>query len=209
VDGIHDLGGVQGFGPVEHSPSEPVFSDEWERRAVRVMLAVNFAAGTSASAFRHSIERMDPSHYLASSYYEHWLTGVSTLAVEAGLTSATELSERAGARFPLSNPVRGRPPEDWDEDRTQPAFAAGDRVRARDLHPFGHTRAPRFVQGRVGVITRVDGSFPLPDVEAHGRAVLDPTYSVCFTAGELWGEGASDDAFVHVDLWERYLEPAG
>lgn len=208
MDGIHDLGGVQGFGPVEHAPFEPVFTDDWERRAVRVMLAVNLAVGASGPAFRHSIERMAPEHYLTSSYYEHWLTGVSTLAVEAGLTSATELSARAGGRFPLSSPVRGRPPAEWDAPRTQPAFAVGDQVRVRDLHPFGHTRAPRFVQGRRGVVTRIDGLFPLPDLELHGRKVLDPTYSVRFTARELWGDGASDDSFVHVDLWERYLRRA-
>lgn len=206
MDGIHDLGGVQGFGPVEHSASEPVFADDWERRAVRVMLAVNFAVGASGPSFRHSIERMDPVHYLTSSYYEHWLTGVSTLAVEAGLTSAGELSDRAGGSFPLSRPVRAQTSGGPHEARAEPSFAVGDRVRVRELHPFGHTRAPRYVQGKRGVVTRLDGASNFPDLELYGDRMLDPTYSVSFTALELWGDGAADDSFVHVDLWERYLE---
>jgi nitrile hydratase len=63
------------------------------------------------------------------------------------------------------------------------------------------------VQGKCGVVTRVDGAFNFPDVEAHGGGrVLDPAYSVGFTARELWGDGATDDSVVHVDLSERYLE---
>ena len=207
MDGIHDLGGVQGFGAVEHSPSEPAFAEEWERRAMQVMFAVSIALRTSGPEFRHSIERMDPTHYLASSYYEHWLTGVSSLAVEAGLTSPHELTERAGGAFPLSRPNRGAAPPGPHPDRTNPQFKVGDRVRVRSLHPLGHTRAPRYVQGKRGTVTRVDGAFNFPDLEAHGGGkVLDPAYSVAFSAGELWGDGATDDSTVHVDLSERYLE---
>lgn len=207
MDGVHDLGGAHGFGTVVHSPSEPVFAAEWERRAVRLMLAVNIAVGAGGPRFRHSIERMDPAHYLTSSYYEHWLTGVSTLAVEGGLTSPADLEARAGGSYPLSQPDRGTAPPGPHDDCTRPRFAVGDRVRVRDLHPFGHTRAPRYVQGKCGVVTRVDGAFNFPDLEAHGGGqVLDPNYSVRFTAHELWGAGASDDAVLHVDLCERYLE---
>jgi nitrile hydratase subunit beta len=208
VDGIHDLGGLDGFGPVEHVAAEPVFAEDWERRAVRVMLAVNMAVQPGGGAFRHSIERMDPAHYLTSSYYEHWLTGVATLAVEAGLTTLGDLESRAGGVFVLARADRGCIPPGPHEGRTVPKFAVGDRVLVRDLHPFGHTRAPRYVQGRRGVVTRVDGAFSFPDLEAHGGGrVLDPTYSVRFPAAELWGEGGSGDESVNVDLWERYLEP--
>jgi nitrile hydratase len=207
VDGIHDLGGLDGFGPVEHAPTEPVFAEEWERRALRVMLAVNMAVQRGSAAFRHSIERMDPAHYLSSSYYEHWLTGVATLAVEAGLTTAPDLERRAGGAFPLARPDRGRAPSVPQESQTAPRFGVGDRVRVRDLHPAGHTRAPRYVQGRCGVVTRVDGAHNFPDYEAHGGGlVLDPAYSVRFRSADLWGERASGS--VNVDLWERYLEAA-
>jgi len=207
MDGVHDVGGLDGFGPVDAPPSEPVFHEEWERRAFRLSMAVMGGLGVPGGRFRHSIERMDPAHYLSSSYYEHWLTGVSTLVVEAGLTTSVDLDHRAGAHFPLSRPDRGAAPNEPQHDKTNPRFAAGDRVRVRSWHPVGHTRAPRYVQGKRGVITRLDGAFPVPDIEAHGVGfVVDPTYSVRFTLRELWGEGGSDTESVNVDLWERYLE---
>jgi nitrile hydratase len=206
MDGIHDLGGLEGFGQVDAPPAEPVFSEEWERRAFRVSMATMMALRPGA-AFRHSIERMDATHYLSSSYYEHWLTGVASLLVDKGLTSQQALDDRAGGRFPLSRSDRGTAPAAPEPDRTEPRFKVGDRVRVREWHPPGHTRAPRYVQGRRGVVTRRDGAEIVPDFEAHGGGqVLDPTYSVRFTPRELWGEGGSDGATVNVDLWERSLE---
>jgi nitrile hydratase subunit beta len=207
VDGIHDVGGLDGFGPVETTADEPVFAEEWERRALRAMLATVIALHAGGATFRHSIERMDPAHYLNSSYYEHWLTGISTLLVEAGLVSSAELDRRAGGRFPLSRPDRSTPPLATEPDRTEPRFGVGDHVRVREWHPAGHTRAPRYVQGKRGVVARLDGAANLPDFEVHGGSrILDPTYSVRFTAREVWGEGGGDSATVNVDLWERYLE---
>jgi nitrile hydratase len=206
MDGIHDLGGVAGFGPVEIEPDEPAFHHEWERRVLRCAIASSIASLYSGGRFRHSIERMEPAHYLSSSYYEHWLTGIATLLVEEGVVTAEELDERAGGAFPRSRPDRGQAPH-VDGDRTMPRFAVGDRVRVREWHPLGHTRAPRYVQGKRGVVVRIDGAFAVPDVEAHtdGRP-LDPTYSVRFTPAELWGEGGENGEVVHVDLWEHYLE---
>jgi nitrile hydratase subunit beta len=206
VDGVHDLGGLEGFGDVEVEPNEPVFHEDWERRAFRANMAAMAAIGAGSPAFRHGIERMDPVHYLDSSYYEHWLTSAATLLVEAGVTSAEDLDRRAGGRFPLSRPDRGTLPTEADA-RGEPRFSVGDRVRVREWHPPGHTRAPRYVQGKRGVIDRLDGADNFPDIEAHGGGrVVDPTYSVRFSARELWGEGGAENVTVNVDLWERYLE---
>ncbi len=207
VDGIHDLGGLAGFGFVERTPAEATFAEDWERRAFRANMAVMTTLHPSGGAFRHSIERMDPTHYLSSSYYEHWLTGSSTLLVEAGVVTREELDRRAGGRFPLSRPDRGTPPSEEQHDRVDPRFAVGDEVRVREWHAFGHTRAPRYVQGKRGTVVRVDDPANVPDVEAHSVIrVLDPTYSVRFTTAELWGEASVDT--IHVDVWERYLEDA-
>lgn len=209
MDGVHDLGGVAGFGPVEIEDDEPVFHEDWERRVFRL----NFAAGAagivkSGGAFRHSIERMDPAHYLDSSYYEHWLTGIATLAVERGLVTRADLDDRAGGRFPLSGVDRGTALDVGADDQTGPRFEIGREVQVRAWHPCGHTRAPRYVQGKRGVVVRHDGAFSVPDVEAHSdRRRFEPTYSVRFRAEELWGEGAKPGEVVHVDLWEGYLEP--
>src|SRR5436853_7793347 len=121
MDGVHDLGGMEGLGRVEWTPSEPAFAEEWERRVLRVVLAGQAALHPSGGSFRHSIERMDPAHYLSSPYYEHWLTGISTLLVEAGVVSQEELERRAGGGFPLSRPDRG----------TAASAGSRDRVEAR------------------------------------------------------------------------------
>jgi nitrile hydratase subunit beta len=208
MDSIHDLGGMQGFGPVDHSPSEPVFHADWEAAARALMGLVADAVEASGGEFRHSIERMDPGHYLTSSYYEHWLTAAATLAVEHGLVTREELASRAGGAFPLSGPVLAPFVTDAGPDRSEPRYGVGERVRVREWHPAGHTRCPRYVRGKTGTVVRLDGAYSVPDIEAHGRVRRqEPTYSVRFDAAELWHDG-QDDVTVHVDLWESYLEPA-
>jgi nitrile hydratase len=199
---------MQGFGAVSHSPGEPAFEHQWEAVARALLILVAGAANASGGEFRHSIERMEPGHYLTSSYYEHWLTAAATLAVEHGLMSRADLEARAGSLFPLSGPVLAAPVVDPGPDISEPAFAVGDRVRVREWHPPGHTRCPRYVRGKAGVVVRLDGIHSVPDVEAHGSARRrEPTYSVRFDAGDLWGDGQAG-VFVHVDLWDSYLERA-
>jgi nitrile hydratase subunit beta len=207
VDGVHDLGGLDGFGPVEHTSSEPIFDAEWERRTVRMVLGSIGLVGGPGGRFRHSIERMAPAHYLSSSYYEHWLTGMTSLLVEAGYTTQQELDRRAGGHFPLSQPDRGVLPDDM-VSRTTPRYAVGDTVQVRKRHPPGHTRAPRYVQGKRGTIVRIDAPASIDDIAALGESVTDPLYSVRFTSRELWGEAGTDDDVIHVDLFERYLQEA-
>jgi nitrile hydratase len=207
VDGIHDLGGRQGFGPVVVEHDEPTFHAPWERHARAITYAaIGNAPNASTSLFRHAIERMEPVHYLSSTYYEHWVTAAASLSVEAGLVTRAELEERAGGPFPLSGPVHA---EDVEIPTAHGAhFHAGDRVRVRNIHPTGHTRCPGYVRGKVGVVTRLDGEWNIPDVEAHSPArVPEMLYSVRFDAHELWGDGQSG-ATVNVDLWDSYLERA-
>ena len=208
VDGVHDLGGLDGFGPVEHKDVEPFFAADWERRTFRMMIGSLGPLSINGGMFRHSIERMDPAHYLSSPYWEHWLTGVTTLAVEAGVTTAEELDRRAGGHFPLSRPDRGVLPDDLTA-RDTPRYAVGDAVQVREWHPPGHTRAPRYVQGKRGTIVRIDPGANVSDIEAHGGGfVVDPLYCVQFTSRELWGEAGTDGDVVHVDMFERYLQEA-
>jgi nitrile hydratase subunit beta len=207
VDGIHDLGGHQGFGDVVVEPDEPLFHAQWEALARSLMyLVMSKMPNPSGGAFRHTIERMDPAHYLNSSYYERWLTSAATMAVEHGLVTKEELEERAGGRFPLSLPARAGEITDPPPGRSR--FAVSDRVRVRQWHPIGHTRCPNYIRGKVGVITRTDGEFSIPDVEAHSTSrVPEATYSVRFDADEVWND-AQPGVTVNVDLWDSYLEPA-
>ncbi len=208
--GIHDLGGMYGFGPVVRETDEPVFHELWQETAFAVLMA----AGTvlpdfNADQYRHSVERMAPSHYLSVHYYERMLTGITTLMVEQGALDLADLEARAGGAFPLALPVAAVPMADL---APQPVarFHVGQQVRVRQYSPMGHTRAPGFCRGKTGTVLRVTPKFSFPDAAAHGGDRRDEhTYHVEFTARELWGSDNGDRDSVVVDLWDSYLEGAG
>ena len=216
MDGVHDLGGVEGFGPVVVDPDEPVFAARWEQR----VFGLNFAAvPANVDRFRHAIERMGAVAYLTTSYYEHWLAAIERLAVETGVVSAAELDEaRRAAATGASVPRRDdravaevvvravQTPRLPPVDESPGRHAVGDAVRVVRRASRGHTRCPRYVRGATGVVVAVRGRFRVPDASAEGREEVEPVYGVRFEAVELWGEGTHE---VHLDLWERYLEPAG
>lgn len=218
MNGIHDMGGMTCFGAIEREEDEPVFHAAWERR---VFALNNLAMGQidTLDAIRHAIERMDPAHYLSSTYYEHWLAALETLAVEHGIVSAEELAtgvEKARGEPALAPArpevveaiVRGGVPFERSTGRLTLRFARGDHVMARNINPPGHTRLPRYARGKRGVIARVHGTFVYPDTNAHGEGEQpQPLYSVRFDARELWGPHAAASDRLFLDLWEDYLEP--
>jgi len=204
MDGIHDLGGRQGFGPVRHSPTAPAFHELWEKRANALYsLAVRLGV-FNMDEYRHAIERMEPRHYLSASYYERSLTSLATLCVEKGICTREELEALAEGGFPLalaSAPGRSNEP-------ARELFAPGDRVRARSEHVPGHVRMPAYIRGKVGVVVSESPAYPFPDAHAHGVAAADePTYDVRFDTADLW-PNAADAAFVHVGVFQSYLERA-
>ena len=206
MDGIHDMGGMGGFGPMVRD--EAIFHAPWERQAFGLASGVQIVGNTDE--FRHSIERLDPGFYLTADYFGRWLGALEIRLTERGLLDSDDVDARAGtgARPTAIAPV-GLPTEspDGGPHRTleRPArFAVGDTVRARDIRPVGHTRLPRYVRGHRGVITHAYPPFVFPDTHAHGEGD-DPqyVYAVRFDAAELWGEGTHT---VSVDLFEPYLE---
>jgi nitrile hydratase subunit beta len=208
MDGIHDLGGMCGFGSVSVERDEPVFHERWEARAFGLnALGIVVLRAYNTDEYRHAVERMDPAHYLAASYYERVLTGVATLLVEKGVLTHAELEARAGARFPLACPAAPRAGQVARNGAPRPRFAVGDHVVVRDRRPAGHTRAPRYVRGKRGVVVHVAPPFSFPDSAAHGLGVrTEPTYHVEFDARDLWADAAGRNETVVVDLWETYLE---
>ncbi|MGZ8259268.1 MAG: nitrile hydratase subunit beta [Caldimonas sp.] len=204
MDGIHDLGGRQGFGRVRHSPTAPAFHDAWEKR-VSALYSLAVRSGIfNMDEYRHAIERMEPRHYVAASYYERSLTSLATLLVEKGLVTRDELERRAGGGFPLASPsAPGRSNLPGRE-----RFAVGDAVVVRAEHVAGHVRMPGYIRGKRGVVVAESPAYPFPDAHAHGVAAADePTYDVRFASAELWPNGA-DAAFVHVAVFQSYLERA-
>src|SRR5204863_4005630 len=148
MDGIHDLGGTQGFGAVRHSADAQAFHEDWEKR-VNALYSLAVKLGIfNMDEYRHAIERMEPRHYLTASYYERSLTGLATLLIEKGVLTHEELEVRARGRFPLAAPsAPGRTNVAARED-----FKAGDRVRVRADHVLGHVRMPGYVRGETGVV---------------------------------------------------------
>jgi nitrile hydratase len=224
MDGVHDMGGMHGFGPIERD--EAAFHAQWEKR-VYALFGTAFRRGMgprNIDAARHALERLQPSTYLQSSYFERWLAALEASLVEEGVLDQASIDARtrlyqqdsgappqtrsdlpAGA--PEQAPRRAYQPE---TDGAAPLFAPGDNVFTRNIHPAGHTRLPRYARGKHGVIDRVHGIHPFPDTNAHGLGPQPhPLYSVRFEASELWGPSAEGQGSVYLDLWERYLEKEG
>jgi nitrile hydratase subunit beta len=218
MEGVHDMGGLADFGPVRAELDEPVFHEEWERRTFAMNMCALAYIGP-VDRVRHSIERMDPVEYLTTSYYEHWIHALATLAEELGAVTAEELaSGRVSSPVELPHPappadamlglLRGGVPATREVD-TKPAFAPGDRVRARTFEFAGHTRLPRYLRGKTGRVVAFRGNHVFPDTHAHDQGEQPhPLYTVRFEAAELWGANVTRRDCVHVDLWETYLEPA-
>ena len=217
MNGVHDLGGMQGFGPIEREQDEPVFHARWEGR-VRGMMTAGLRLGVyNLDEFRWAVERMDPARYLAAGYYEKWLSAIERLYIEKGVITREELDDRVRRAGPRPSAV-GEPPDTRRVPHPAssgpratlhepPRFAPGDSVAAKNVHPRTHTRLPRYVRGKRGVVERVNGAYALPDHSALGQGQrLEYVYSVRFEARELWGTDAPPRDGVYIDLWETYLE---
>ena len=225
MNGVHDLGGMHGFGPVVAEPDEPVFHADWERRAFGLTLAMGAWRRWNLDMSRSEREQMPPADYLATTYYEHWLFGLLRLLVKHGFASPEELARaERGEITPSTGPVEARDgalrPDGVPrmlqnrraarlDDPVPPKFRVGQAVVARNIHPTGHTRVPRYVRGRRGEVAIDHGVFIFPDTHAAGEGQKPQhVYSVRFAAQELWGPTASPRDSVYVDLWDDYLEAA-
>ena len=202
MDGIHDLGGRQGFGAVRHAPDAPAFHAEWEKR-INALYGLAVRLGIfNMDEYRHAIERMEPRHYLSASYYERTLTSLATLCVEKGVVTREQLEALADGAFPLALPAA--PGRSNVAGRT--TLAIGDTVRVRGDHVPGHVRMPAYIRGKRGVVVGISPAYPFPDAHAHGvEADDEPTYDVRFVSTELWPD-AAEPALVHVGVFESYLE---
>jgi len=218
MNGIHDMGGMEGFGPVKPEPNEPPFHSTWEARSLALNRAMGYAKIWNIDRSRAAIEEMPPHDYLTMSYYEKWALRLEKLLIEYGLLGKDEIT--AGHSLRLAKPVeRTLAPADVDKALTRgtysrPAttaarFKVGDRVRTRNIHPSTHTRLPRYARGRLGVIECVRGCHVFPDTVAIGQGENPQwLYTVLFQGRELWGDTADPTLSISIEAWEPYLEPA-
>lgn len=217
MDGIHDMGGMRGWGTVTIEPDEPVFAHEWEGKAFALGAMSAGLSGTNLDAFRHALERLHPLDYLSDGYYGRWLACAEVLLVDSGVLPAGAVEARARNLIGETTPEPG----DVELNKPQyarggggslrvidaiPAFTVGDRVQARDLHRAGHHRMPAYVRGRVGTVKALRPAAVLPDATAHFTGEEPQhVYTVAFTSTELWGADA-EPSTLHIDLFESYLD---
>jgi len=217
VNSIHDLGGMDGFGPVEPEPNEPPFHQPWEGRVLAMQRALGFTGTWTIDESRASIEALDPVTYLTSSYYEKWFRGVAHRVLAHGLVDADEIAAGRALR-PGKKLKRTLTPADvpglkrgtYERPAAAAArFAAGDRVHTRNLNPATHTRLPRYARDKTGTVEAVRGCHVYPDAAAIGAGEQPQwLYTVVFAARELWGDDADPALTISIEAFEPYLEPA-
>jgi nitrile hydratase subunit beta len=218
MDGVHDMGGMHGFGKVTPEPDEPVFHAAWEGRCIALNRAMGYAGVWNIDMSRAAIEELPPDLYLTASYYKKWAIRLENMLLERGLIEADEIA--AGHALRPGKPLKRTMTVDkveaafnrgkYGRPASAPArFKPGDRVRAKNIHPRTHTRLPRYARGHVGVIDAVRGCNVFPDSVAIGQGE-DPQwlYTVLFDGRELWGENSDPALTVSIDAWEPYLDPA-
>lgn len=224
MNGIHDMGGMHGFGAVPVA-DDARFHADWERIVFAMVKGIRPQGVYNIDRSRHGIERMNPAAYLSASYFERWLASLERNLIEADVLSAEEIEAAHDRALASDDPAEivsdQRDPElaagvraafeadaDFEREGDEPAFGVGDRVRVRNVHPEGHTRCPRYVRRTTGEVVDVHGNHVLPDASAHGEERAAPLYTVAFTARTVWGPDAEDpEDTIHVDLWEPYLRP--
>ena len=221
MNGVHDMGGQQGFGHVQLEEAEPLFHADWESRAMAMTVALGASGQWNIDLSRSARESLPPAVYLSSSYYEIWIRGLEKLLLERSMVTQAELETGQLIEPPIKvNKVLTRNTVDaalkagspTERPIDQPAlFKVGQRVRALNMHPKGHTRLPRYVRGHVGTIVSLHGGHVFPDL--HTLHALPPfnvavewLYTVVFDGPTLWGAGSDPTVEVTVDAWESYLE---
>jgi nitrile hydratase subunit beta len=217
VNSVHDMGGMDGFGPVRPEANEPAFHEKWEGRVLAMQRAIGYLGLWTIDQSRASLEAMNPVEYLSVSYYKKWFLGLEQRVVSHGLVGADEIA--AGhALHPGKTMNRKLAPGDvaglkrGEFARAAPAaphFAAGQRVRTRNLNPTTHTRLPRYARGKVGTVEAIRGCHVYPDSVAIGAGEKPQwLYTVVFPARELWGDDADPSLTVSIEAFEPYLTPA-
>lgn len=218
MNGIHDMGGMHGMGPIKAEKDEPVFHERWEGRTYALNRAIGAWRKWNIDTGRHWIEQIPAADYLRMSYYEKWFVRLVDLTVKTGLVSRSEaesgrpdpgsakLTPPLKAERVLEVALNRNIPSSHDP-KIPPHFKVGQHVRARNINPTGHTRLPRYARGKSGRIDRDHGVHIFPDTSAHGLGEKrQHLYSVRFAAPELWGAQASPHDFVYLDLWDDHLE---
>jgi len=214
MDGIHDLGGKQGFGPILIGDNE-AFHHNWERRMWAIARTGILPPGTIIDQFRHGLERMVPGDYLSFSYFNKWCANYYMLYVSSGTFTIDEVI--AGHSETAAEPAAMASLEQVLENQRATAvdfsaptdalsrFKVGDTITTRRSIPANHTRLPAYARSASGTVIRHHGAHLLADSGAEGVHEGQHLYTVSFAAQELWGDDANPRDSVTLELWESYF----
>ena len=213
MNGIHDMGGMQGLGEIGYVENETGFHEPWEVRLFALVRALR------TGSLRTGIEVIPASDYLRMSYYERWYSAfiariiergfVTSAEVDSGRADPTSAKETPGLTPEIAREYISVTPKEERDIELAPQFNVGESVLGRNINPTTHTRMPRYTRGKMGIVERDRGIFNLPDSElSSGEPKPQHVYLVRFTGQELWGDAAPTNDSVYIDLWEDYLEPA-
>jgi len=216
MDGVHDLGGKEGFGPIDVNEPEVPFHHPWEGRmwAIENLTA---APDWTIDWWRHVRELIEPVDYLTRRYFDQWMQTQTAALIDSGILTLEEVisggvvSARTMTGSPMQHHdviamVASRAKDYSHQIDVPPMFTEGEEVRARLMGATGHTRLPAYVRGRVGAIHAHHGAHVFPDASARGEERPEHLYSVAFRADALWPEASGRAEKVFLDLWESYLE---
>lgn len=214
MNGLHDCGGMQCYGRVDLQVDPQVFHEDWEKQVFSLTLGMASLGFWNLDQMRFSRESLPPDQYLLSSYYEIWFYALLQKLIEHGIISKdwelldpgasknrkeTVSAEKLLALIRQGNPVN-RP------QTSVPQFNIGDKVLTLCKSTPGHTRLPRYAQGKMGTVVQIGGFHLLPDKYVNESiAEAEWLYSVEFKSTELWGDTAHANDCIRIDAWESYL----
>ena len=219
MDGIHDIGGKQGYGPIEVDESEVPFHHDWEAREWGISRTAR-VPGINIDWWRHCRELIMPEDYLGRPYFDSWAQTDFATYINAGLISLEEIKSGNVASDQFKNdgspPVLNRDQAiqvDHDsatrfdaEVESDPLLTIGQKVITSSYGHSHHTRLPQYARGRRGTVHDYHGAHIFPDLSSQGEKTWQHLYSIVFEGTELWAEDGRRNSKVYLDLWESYLE---
>lgn len=221
MNGVHDMGGMQGFGSVIREENEPVFHADWERKMRAMVVCLDKNKVIKLDEVRYAIERVRPDYYVSFSYYERWLIALMILLLEKKVLNEAEIEvlkrtffvgEKQDLLDTLTqlkySPEKAKHADELTS-KASPLFKPGDKIKTKLIHSKAHIRLPGYAKGKCGIVKEIEGDYKLPESNIYTeQAFKEPVYLVEFEASELWGPCAPVQDKVLIDLWESYLEPA-
>jgi len=208
MSSLHNLGGMQGFGPVWTTEEGTAFYTEDERRVFRLMMGLMAAGWCDTDGFRAAVEQLPVAIYARECFPTNYFLGMEKQLAERGLIQPGDREAWMNGVKPTGRPAM--PPQivpAASETPEPPRFRIGDRVKIGTTDRQGHNRLPNYLRGQTGTITAERGLVDFPDALAArtGRRP-QPVYTVEFLAREVWGDSPAGDDRLSAEIFQDYIE---